>query len=89
MANHKSAIKRAKQNEVRRMRNRAVKTRVRNVVKTARTAMAEETGVSAEEIFKSAQSTIDRAAKKGVIHKRAAARKVSRLARKIGASSAS
>ena len=75
MANHKSALKRAKQNELRRLRNKAVKTRVRSAVKTVRTAGAD----GAEGELKRAQSVIDRAAKKGVIHKRTAARKISRL----------
>ena len=79
MANHKSALKRAKQNEIRRLRNKAVKTRVRSAVKTVRTA-GEET--AAQEL-KAAQSVIDRAVKKGVLHKRAASRKISRLQKSV------
>ena len=79
MANHKSALKRAKQNELRRLRNKAVKTRVKSAVKTVRTADAD----AAESELKAAQSVIDRAAKKGVIHKRTAARKVSRLRKAV------
>lgn len=82
MANHKSAIKRAQQNEIRRMRNRSVKTRVKNVVKDVRQATTEgAASESIQELLKSAQSAIDNAAKKGVLHKRTAARKVSRLAK--------
>ena len=79
MANHKSALKRAKQNEIRRLRNKAVKTRVRSAVKTVRTAPAD----AAAGELKAAQSIIDRAAKKGVIHKRTAARKISRLQKSV------
>ena len=81
MANHKSALKRAGQNQIRRLRNRAVRTRVKNMVKTVRQAAESN---SAEEIGKNmiaAQATIDEAAKKGVLHKRTASRKVSRLAK--------
>lgn len=81
MANHKSALKRAGQNEVRRLRNRAVKTRVKNVIKSVQTARAEKPDEIVKEPMIKAQSAIDRAAKKGVLHKRTAARKVSRLAK--------
>jgi small subunit ribosomal protein S20 len=80
VANHKSALKRAGQSQKKRLRNRTVKTRVKNVVKEVRQAAAQQ---SAEvgTAFQSAQSTIDKAAKKGVLHKRTAARKIARLAK--------
>lgn len=82
MANHKSAVKRARQNEIRRMRNRSVKTRVKHVVKDVRQAATEEGAAETIETrLKAAQATIDKAAKKGVLHKRTASRKVSRLAK--------
>lgn len=81
MANHKSALKRANQNEIRRIRNRAVKTRVKNVVKEVRQAAAGSESDKAATTLRTAQSTIDKAAKKGVLHKRTAARKVARLAK--------
>lgn len=81
MANHKSAIKRARQNEIRRIRNRSVKTRVKSVVKNVRQAVAGDSGDALDGPLKEAQSAIDKAAKKGVMHKRTAARKVSRLAK--------
>ncbi len=79
MANHKSAIKRARQNEIRRIRNRSVRTRVKSVVKSVRQAVAENKADNLDAQLKEAQSTIDNAAKKGVMHKRTAARKVARL----------
>ena len=82
MANHKSALKRAGQNERRRLRNKAVQTRVKNVVKDVRLAVAEDGGDAAER-FNTAQSAIDKAAKKGVLHKRTASRKISRLAKQV------
>ena len=81
MANHKSAIKRARQNEIRRLRNRSVKTRVKNVVKQVRQAVEEKSADAAGSVLVTAQSEIDRAAKKGVLHKRTAARKISRLSK--------
>lgn len=80
MANHKSALKRAGQNEVRRKRNRAVKTRVKSVIKGFRQAASENPEIL-DAHMKTAQSTIDKAAKKGTLHKRTAARKISRLAK--------
>lgn len=82
MANHKSAEKRARQNTKRRLRNKSVKTRIKNVTKDVHFLAAGE--ASKEAAFSklaAAQSAIDKAAKKGVIHKRTAARKISRLAR--------
>ncbi len=84
MANHKSAIKRARQNEDRRLRNRVVKTRVKNVTKAVIGAAAENTD-EARQHLQTAQSIIAKAAKKGVVHRRAAARKISRLARRVNA----
>ena len=87
MANHKSALERAGQNERRRLRNRAVQTRVKNVVKNARTAMAQQADDVIGQVT-TAQSAIDKAAKKGVLHKRTAARKISRLAKKANSQQA-
>lgn len=81
MANHKSAIKRARQNEIRRIRNRSVKTRVKSVVKNVRQAATAGSGEALDVQLKDAQSAIDKAAKKGVVHKRTAARKVARLSK--------
>ena len=81
MANHKSALKRAGQNEIRRLRNRSVKSRVKTVVKEVRQAVASDAGESIASNFKTAQATIDKAVKKGVLHKRTGARKIARLAK--------
>ena len=88
MANIKSQIKRNKQNETRRLRNKAVrselKTRVKAAVKAAETGADDTT-----ERAKLAQKRLDMAAAKGVIHKNAAARKKSRLAKQLARSSSS
>ena len=83
MANHKSALKRAGQNEIRRLRNRSVKSRVKTVVKAVRQAVASDAGDSISTDFKTAQAAIDKAVKKGVLHKRTGARKIARLAKLI------
>jgi small subunit ribosomal protein S20 len=82
VANHKSALKRAGQNERRRLRNRAVQTRVKNVVKDVRLAVAQGAENALEQL-NTAKSVIDNAAKKGVLHKKTASRKIARLAKQV------
>ena len=84
MANTKSAIKRARQSVKQRVRNRSVRTRVRSARKAALTAIGTP---GQAEALRTAQSVIDRAAKRGVLHPRAAARHKSRLAREANAAS--
>jgi small subunit ribosomal protein S20 len=83
LANHKSAIKRAKQAEKKREINKAVKTRVKNVIKAVQTAMAEKSPDKAKESLAKAIPVIDKAASKGTLHHRNAARKISRLTRHV------
>ena len=84
MANIKSQIKRIKQNEVRRERNRAVRSELRTRSKTALTAA--DLGVEhSEELVRVAVRRIDKAAAKGVIHPNQAARRKSRLMRHANA----
>jgi len=80
LANHKSALKRASQNEQRRIRNKTTKTKVKNIVKDVRLAAGKESSETVLNKLNQAQSIIDKAAKKGVIHKKTASRKISRLA---------
>lgn len=87
MANHKSALKRAGQNERRRLRNKAVQTRVKNVVKDVRLAVAQGAENAVEQL-NAAKSAIDKAAKKGVLHQKTASRKISRLNRQVNAQQA-
>ena len=83
MAIHKSALKRARQNENRSIRNKSVKTKVKNVSKAVRLAVSEASKEDAAKAFNTAKSTIDNAAKKGVIHRNTAARKISRLSKLV------
>ncbi len=84
MANHKSALKRANQNKIRRLRNKIVKTRVKNAVKEIRLVMSGNADENIKMDLNKAKSIIDKAAKKGVIHKNTAARKISRLSKMAG-----
>ena len=88
MANHKSALKRARQNEVRRIRNKSTKTRIKNIVKDVRLDVSEKSKESALTKLDTAKSIIDKAAKKGVIHKKTASRKISRLSKDVNTISA-
>ncbi|MCG8638310.1 MAG: 30S ribosomal protein S20 [Desulfobacterales bacterium] len=84
MANHKSAKKRAKQSQVRRLRNRSVKTTLKNLEKNVRAAK-EANSENRDELMRKTQSAFHKAAKKGVIHKKTASRKISRLFKYINA----
>ena len=84
MANHKSALKRNRQSQVRRERNRMNRTRVKTVMKKVDTAMEVEGSVEkAREALAAAIPVIERAAVKGAFHKKTASRKVSRLTKKV------
>ena len=83
MANHKSALKRAIQNEIRCMRNKSTKTSIKKVTKEVRLSLNENSGEMTLKKLNTAQSLIDKAAKKGVIHKKTAARRISRLSKLV------
>jgi small subunit ribosomal protein S20 len=82
MANIKSAEKRIKQTAKRQLRNRGVRTHLRTKVKGFRQTEASKKAEALPEAY----AEIDRAWKKGVIHKNAASRYKSRLARAAGKS---
>ena len=88
MANHKSALKRARQNEIKRIRNKSVKTRVKSIVKDVRLSVSENSKEAALKKLEMAKSNIDRAAQKCVIHKKTASRKISRLSKLVNTTSA-
>lgn len=76
----KSGLKRRRQNEVRRLRNRSVRTRGRNSVKLLRSAIAAGDVARVKELLPRTVSVIDVGARKGVLHANAASRTKSRLA---------
>ena len=83
MANHKSAVKRNKQSQVRRIRNRANRTQMKTAIKSVYSAIEENSADKAQEALKAAIPIIDRTAVKGAMHKKTASRKVSRLTRRV------
>lgn len=89
MANHKSALKRARQNDVRRVRNKGYKTTVKKAIKAVRTEVADSSPEKARDDLVKAVSIIQKSASKGIIHKNQAARKISRLTRRVNQLTAS
>ncbi len=83
MANHVSALKRARQSELQRVRNKSVRTKVRNHIKAVREAIDSGDAEKAREALQAAVPMIDKAAGKGVLHRNNAARQVSRLSKKV------
>ena len=86
MANIKSQIKRNKQNEKRRVKNRVMRGSARTAVKKAQTQVAEGNPEESKKSVAEAISQLDRAAQKGTIHKNNAARRKSRLMKSQAAS---
>lgn len=80
MANIKSAVKRAKQSEVKRLRNRSSKSGVLTARKKVLAAISEGKKEEAAKLYSAYSSKLDKAAKKGVIAKKNASRKKSRVA---------
>jgi small subunit ribosomal protein S20 len=85
MANHRSAIKRFRQSEKRRIHNRIYRTRVRTLVKKARTEIQGSDFEAAKAATMSAVRDLDMAASRGTIHPNNAARRKSRLMKQLAA----
>ncbi|EQD43926.1 Ribosomal protein S20 [mine drainage metagenome] len=86
MANIKSARKRVLIEEVRRLRNRGIRSTVHTAVRRFEgTLGASASATDREQAFRAACSELDRAVTRGVLHRNAAARKKSRLSKKFGA----
>ena len=83
MATHKSALKRARQSRIKRLRNLGYKTKAKKAVKEVRNAVANNSADEARESLIRAVSIIQKTASKGVMHKNTASRKISRLARQV------
>jgi len=83
MANIKSAVKRAKQSEASRLRNRSVKSSVLTARKKVLVAIGAGNKAEAQKQYSAYTSTLDKAAKKGVIAKNNANRKKSRVAQSL------
>lgn len=88
MPNSSSAKKSLRQNKKRRLRNRSQRTALRNVLKKARAAAAQDDAESTEKAFRLAVKRLDQAAAKKLIHRNNAARTKSRLAKLVQKSTA-
>lgn len=85
MAQSKSALKRVRQNEAAKARNRWRKRTMREAIKAFRDALTSGSPEQAQEALRNAGSVIDRTAQKGVIHRNQASRRKSRLAKVLAA----
>jgi small subunit ribosomal protein S20 len=85
MANHFSALKRARQTEKRTIRNRANTSRLRNSLRQLRESLAKGDKQGAEQIFRQTVSALDKAVQKGVLHENTASRYKSRLNARLNA----
>ncbi|MBI1326117.1 MAG: 30S ribosomal protein S20 [Alphaproteobacteria bacterium] len=83
MANHKSAEKRIRTNAKKATANTSRKSKIKTLVKKIETALLAGNAKDAEAALKTATAEIMRGASKGVMHKKTAARKISRLSNKI------
>lgn len=83
MANHKSALKRIRTNERKRIRNRIYISRTRTEIKTARTSIDAGNVEEARQTTIKAISTLDKAVSKGILHANNAARRKSRLMKRL------
>jgi small subunit ribosomal protein S20 len=83
MANIKSQIKRNRQNEQRRVRNKSVRSRLKTLGKRLSDAVDGDDRQGAEEAYRVAAQALDQASAKGVIHKNKAANQKARLAKRL------
>ena len=83
MANHFSALKRARQTEKRTTQNRANKSQFRTALRKFRIALQSDNKEQAKTAFGETVSMIDKAVKKGIIHKNTGSRYKSRLSARL------
>lgn len=83
MGNHKSAVKRHRQSEVRREKNRQDRSNIRTTIKKAVTLAQTGKATEASETARVATKLLDKAANKGLVHKSNAKRTISRLNARI------
>lgn len=83
MANHKSAEKRNRQSQVRRMRNRVNRSKMKTVIRSLNQAIEAGSAEEAKAALAAAVPVIAKTASKGTIHKKNASRKISRLTKRV------
>ena len=79
----KSAIKRARQSEAKKTKNRAAKKMLHTLTKTVEKEVANKSGEGASSALQKVITAIDKAAQKGIIHRNTASRRVSRLSKLV------
>ena len=85
MANHYSALKRARQTETKTTRNRANKSRLRGALRSLREAIAKGDKEAAQTAYRETVSVVDKGVQKGVLHKNTASRYKARLNARVKA----
>lgn len=85
MANHKSAEKRNRQSQVRRLRNRVNRSKMKTAIRSLNEAIEAGAADEAKSALKKAVPVIAKTASKGTIHKKNASRKISRLTKRVNA----
>lgn len=85
MANHFSALKRARQTEKRTARNRANRSRLRTALREMREDLAKGDKAAAEQTYRQTVSALDKAIQKGILHENTASRYKSRLSARVSA----
>ena len=85
MANHYSALKRARQTETKTTRNRANKSRLRGALRSLREAIAKGDKDAAQTAYRQTVSVVDKGVQKGVLHKNTASRYKARLSVRVKA----
>jgi len=84
VANHASALKREKQSKKRRLRNKSYKSTINTVVKKIFSSIEEKDADGTKKNYADAVARLDSAVNKGILHRRTASRKISRLTKKVG-----
>ena len=87
MANHVSALKRARQTEKKTATNRANKSRMRSALRDLRTALTTGDKTKLDTSFRETVSALDKSVQKGILHKNTASRYKSRLSARVKAAS--
>jgi small subunit ribosomal protein S20 len=85
MANHQSALKRARQTETRTARNRANTSRLRSTLRELRETIAKGDKEAAAKVYRTTVSVLDKAIQKGTLHENTASRYKSRLGKRVTA----
>ena len=88
MANHVSALKRARQTEKKTATNRANKSRMRSALRSLRTALTSGDKAALDTTFRETVSALDKSVQKGILHKNTASRYKSRLSARVKAATA-